>query len=118
MSNVWLKFKIWTKALFFSAILLYALLFLWKNSGRTVSIWVWFGREAIPQLLVLVFVTFASGVVLTLLVKTLWRTIRQIKEATARGRQTQLEKDLADMKSKAAMLQTRPDPNKPIDPVL
>lgn len=118
MSNVWLKFKIWTKALFFIALVLYAFLFIWTNAGTTVEIWIWFGRKAAPQLLVFAFVTFTSGVVLTLLVKTLWRTIRQIKEASERSRQTQMEKELADIKTKAAMLQTRPDPNKPIDPVL
>lgn len=116
MTNVWLKFKIWTKALSFIGLLLYCFLFIGKNVGTTVEIWVWFNRKATPQLLVFAFVTFISGVVLTLLVKTLWRTIRQIKEASERSRQTQMQKELADIKTKAAMLQTRPDAQPPADP--
>ncbi len=107
VNNMWLKIKIWTKGIVFGAMLVYALLFIFNNVNKGAKLWFWFGREPETPLLVLVVACFGLGVVLTLLVRTILGTIRQIRELRARTRAERLEQEVADMKSKAAMLQTK-----------
>ena len=110
MGNLWLKFKIWTKVILFAAVVLYTLLFLYNNSGadKHFSLWIWFNHAPDRPILVFIFFTFMAGVVVTVLVRTIWKTVAQVREARRRNRQDKLERDIADMKSKAAKLQTRP----------
>jgi uncharacterized integral membrane protein len=110
MNNLWLKVKVWSKLVLFVLGAAYLLLFFLNNSGQSVRLWVFFGHEypAIP-LLLLVFVTFAVGVVIMLLIGTIRNTIRQVRELRQRGRAAKLERDMADMKAKAGRLQTRPE---------
>ena len=108
MGNIWLKIKVWTKAIIVSALVLYALLFVLKNSEKPVTFWFWFGRQYDTSLLVLVFFTFLAGIVATVLVRTSFVTIRQIREIKARNRSEKLARDVEEMKSKAARLQTKP----------
>ena len=112
MTNVWLKIKIWFKLLLFGLIAIYILLFLFKNYDRQITIWLWFteGGTYTSSLLVLVFGVFVISVIGTLLTSTIWRTVRQIREAGARSRTQRLEKAIAEMNAKAAKLQIRPEP--------
>ena len=105
--NLWLKIKIWAKVMTFSVIALYVLAFVLKNSGESVPLWIWFGPEKQVALLVLLLTTFLTGVIGTLLVRTIFKTMRQIREAGERGRSQKLEREIADMKAKAGRLQTR-----------
>lgn len=105
---MWLKVKIWTKGILFGALLLYALLFIFNNVNKGAKLWLWFGREPDTPLLVLVSLCFMLGVLLTLLVRTILTTIRQIRDLRTRSRTERLEREVADMKSKAAMLKTKP----------
>jgi len=115
MTNVWLKFKIWFKLVLFGMIALYILLFLLNNTGKTVQLWLWFGEGGtyISSILALVFGVFVISAVGTLLTSTIWRTVRQIREAGARSRTQRLEKAIAEMNAKAAKLQIRPEPEAP-----
>ncbi|MGH7179270.1 MAG: hypothetical protein ACREJC_17970, partial [Tepidisphaeraceae bacterium] len=115
-SNVWLKIKIWTKSVVIGALVVYALLFILNNSGQSVKFWYWFRHEYETSMLVLVLLTFAAGIVGTLLVRTVLTTMRQIRESRARTKTVRMERDLAEMKSKAAMLQTRAAPSTPAVP--
>ena len=110
MNDLWLKVKIWTKGIIFGLILLYALFFI-INNGTTAKVWFWFGEagKAETPLLVMLFVTFLLGVLMTILVRTTIKTIQQFRELKARNRTERLEREVADMKSKAARLQTRPE---------
>jgi len=110
---MWLKVKIWTKTIVVGALVLYALLFILQNSGQAVKFWYWFGREYETSMLVLILITFLAGVVGTLLVRTTISTLRQIREARARSRTDRLEREVADMKTKAAMLKTKSAPEPP-----
>jgi lysylphosphatidylglycerol synthetase-like protein (DUF2156 family) len=112
MSNVWLKFKIWFKVILFGLIALYIILFLLNNHGTSVKLWLWFGEGGTYErsVLELTFAVFVISVIGTLLTSTIWRTVRQIRDATARSRAQKLERAIADMNAKAAKLQTRPDP--------
>ena len=105
--NLWLKIKIWTKVLAFTVVALYVLLFLYNNSDKRVQIWVWFKHTQDRNALLLVIIAFLTGVIGTLLTRTIFKTIRQIREATERGRSQKLEKAIAEMNAKAARLQTR-----------
>ena len=118
MGSIWLKIKIWTKVLLFAAVVIYLMLFMLKNSGETKHfvLWIWFGHEPDRPILVFIFFTFLAGVVVTILVRTIWKTVAQVRDVRRRNRQDKLERDIADMKSKAARLQTRAtigDPNAP-----
>jgi hypothetical protein len=106
MTNTWLKIRIWTKIIIVFLFALYGIIFLISNSGKTVDVWIW-GRYDIG-LLPLIFFTFLFGVVTAILVRTTFRTIKQIQELRGRNRSEQLNRDIAEMKAKAERLQTRP----------
>lgn len=104
---MWLKIKIWTKGLIVGALVLYALLFILNNSGQSVKFWYWFRHEYETSMLVLIVLTFLAGVIGTLLVRTTISTVRQVRESRTRSRTARLEREVAEMKSKASMLQTK-----------
>jgi len=109
MGNVWLKIKVWSKVAFVSALVIYALFFILKNSGQSVKFWFWFFKEPYEtSLLVLVFSTFLAGVIATILVRTSFKTVRQIRELQARNRSERMARDVEEMKEKASRLQTKP----------
>jgi uncharacterized integral membrane protein len=108
MQNLWLKIKVWTKITIASVIGVYLLIFVMKNGGRQAKFWYWFNHDYDTSLLSLVFFAFLIGGLATILATTTFRTIRQIREIRARSRSEKLVAEVADMKAKAAMLQTRP----------
>ena len=111
MGNLWLKIKVWTKVLLLAAVIVYAALFVVRNSERTATFWYWFDRpEDASQTTVLRLVLFAflTGVVGTLLVRTTFVTLRQMREMRQRSRTERMQRELEDMKAKAAMLRTKP----------
>jgi hypothetical protein len=108
MANLWLKIKIWTKVAIASLIGLYVLAFVVKNGGRQAKFWYWYDHDYETSLLKLVFFAFLAGAIVTILLETTIRTISQIKQLRSRSRSAKLEQEVADMKMKAAMLQTRP----------
>jgi uncharacterized integral membrane protein len=123
---MWLKIKVWTKIVVASALGLYALIFIIKNTSQQVKFWWWFGREENASVLLLTAVAFVVGVLVAVLVRTTWKTVTQIRELQRRARQQRNERDLAEMKSKAGMLRTRPtaadaavatEPTRPFDEV-
>jgi uncharacterized integral membrane protein len=108
MSNLWLKIKVWTKIGAFALVVIYLLLFIGLNSNQDINIWVWFGQTKHPTLLELIVMLLFAGMVTTLLARMAYRTIRQIREIRDRNEAAQMSKDLAEMKAKADMLQTKP----------
>jgi uncharacterized integral membrane protein len=110
MGNLWLKIKIWTKISIAGLIALYLLIFILKNGGENARFWWWFGREYQGPMLYLIVFAFLIGGLVAILATTTFRTMRQIKELRARNRSEKLEREISDMKTKAAMLQTRPVP--------
>jgi uncharacterized integral membrane protein len=108
MQNLWLKVKIWTKVGIAVLIAVYVLIFVLKNGDQKATFWFWFGREYSGSLLSLVFFAFLIGGLVAILATTTLRTIRQIRELRARNRTAKLEAEVRDMRTKAAMLQTKP----------
>jgi uncharacterized membrane protein len=105
---MWLKIKVWTKVILFGLLALAVLVFLINNVNKPVTIWLW--NDYTTTLLRFAFVTVLVSVIGTILVGTTFKTIRQVRELRSRARTDKLERDLADMKSKASMLQTKPKP--------
>lgn len=108
MGNFWLKFKIWTKFAVVAAGFIYVILFVYFNASQTVHFWYWFRHQPQTNLLLLVFCSFLAGVIASFLARTTFRTIRQVRDMRTRGRMQRLDREMADMRSKAAMLQTKP----------
>ena len=104
MNNLWLKIRIWTKVTLFGVVAIYLILF-FVNNGREVTLWLWPGESGLTRasLLVLLPVVFMLGVIVTLLVRTIWKTLSQVKELKRR----KSERDAAEVVSRAARLRTR-----------
>lgn len=107
MGNLWLKIKVWTKGITAGLVTIYAFLFMYNNSD-TANVWWWFNRRFQSSTLVLIVIAFLAGVLATILVRTMFTTIRQIRSLSDRSRSQRIERELADMKEKAARLQTKP----------
>ena len=86
MGSLWLKIKVWTKVIVFFGLLSYAALFIVMNSARQVKPWFWFGHDPDTSVLILVLCAFLTGVVGTILLRTTFKTLRQVREMRERGR--------------------------------
>lgn len=108
MTNLLLKIKIWTKGIIFGVLLLYVLVFIFKNQGYPATMWVAPYRAIESTVLLVAFFAFLAGVVVTILVRTSMATIRQVRELQERSRSAKLERTVQDMQNKAAMLRAKP----------
>jgi MFS superfamily sulfate permease-like transporter len=108
MNEIWLSIKAWTQRLILAALVIYAGLFIYKNNSESVKFWFWFDRIHSTTVFLLSAGAFAAGIVFAILVSTALKTVKQIRDLRSRGRQEKIERDVSDMKAKAAMLQTRP----------
>jgi len=104
---MWLKIKVWTKVVLFSLVLLYALLFIWMNGDKTATFWYWPKHEPQWPVLFLTLGAFLTGVIVTILLRTTFKTISQVRELKSRSRAQRLQREVDQMKTKAAMLRTR-----------
>jgi uncharacterized integral membrane protein len=112
LGNFWLKIKVWTKITIGVALFLYGIVFLYQNGSRPVKPWFWIGREPDTSVLVLVLCAFLVGVIGTILFRTTIKTIRQLRNLAERTRAERLEREVADMRTKAAMLRSRASPER------
>jgi uncharacterized integral membrane protein len=111
MQNLWLKIKIWTKITVFTILFIYVILFLANNANKNLTVWYWISDEYPTTVVRLIVITLLAGVAGTLLVGTVTRTIRQIRELRNRARMSQMQQDVDHLKSRANMLQTKPIPS-------
>lgn len=109
MGNFWLKVRIWIKVALLALVLLYVLFFVYKNAKEPVKLWYWYNRQPQTTVLMLALCSFLAGVVGTLLVRTTYSTIRQVNELKDRQRAQRLDRAVADMHAKAAMLRSKPE---------
>ena len=108
MNEIWLSIKSWTQRLLLAALVIYAALFVFKNNSEGVKFWFWFDHIHTTTVFILTASAFAAGIIFAILVNTALKTLRQIRDLRSRSRQEKIERDISDMKTKAAMLQTRP----------
>ena len=115
MENLWLKIKIWTKIILFTLVVTYLIIFICENANQELKIWFWFTREPInTTALEVIPITLLAGVMGTLIVRMAFRAMRQIRELQKRNATARLDREVAELKAKAAMLQTKP--NTPQEP--
>ena len=110
MANLWLKIRIWTKIIVISVLVLYVIVFVYNNAQNPVKIWYWFGRSPETNLLLVVLCSFLAGVIVAFLARTTVKTINQVQELKDRARTQKMDRDMADIRAKAAMLQTKQTP--------
>jgi uncharacterized integral membrane protein len=113
MNNLWLKIKLWTKIAICSFVAIYLLVFIIKNTGPEITFWYWYNREIKASMLLLVSVSFLTGILVAILARMMFKTARQISAMRNAARTEKLEREVADMKAKAAMLQTKTAPQGP-----
>jgi uncharacterized integral membrane protein len=116
MNDTWLKLKFWTKVTITALVTLYIAIFIAKNSERSAQFWYWFRRDYQIPILILAAFSFLAGAVSVVLIRTTYRTVRQLRDLRSRSRTEKLEREIADMKSKAAMLQTKSPTTQPTPP--
>ena len=108
MGGLLLRIKVWTKVALFALLTVYVLAFIFKNIGPRVDLWVWFFTPPINlSVLLLALVSLLIGVLGTVLSRTTYKTIRQLRDLRDKTRAQRLEREVADMRSKAAMLRSR-----------
>ena len=129
MANFWIKTKFWTRVVVFGVCALYVLIVLAVNwnvrvMGRVSLLFTEFDQ---PRVLVVVLFTALASLVGFWLIRTIFKALRQWRAIQEKSRTARLERDMADMKAKAGMLQTRDAattaatptgafPVKPVDP--
>ncbi len=107
MNEIWLSIKSWAQRLVLAALVIYAGVFVYKNSQQPVSFWYWYNHSRSTTVFILTAAAFAAGMIFMVLLSTAIKTLRQIRDLRSRSRHEKMERELADMKAKAAMLQTR-----------
>ena len=109
MGNFWLKLKIWTKVIAIALAAVYLTFFTINNSERPAQFWFFFGagREVTTSVLKLVLIAFISGVIVTILIRTTFRTIGQIRELKQRQATEKREREFEELKDKAGMLRSK-----------
>ncbi|HZZ41729.1 MAG TPA: hypothetical protein VFE58_02225 [Tepidisphaeraceae bacterium] len=107
MSNTWLKIKVWTKLTIFFLVLIYLLIFVSKNSSQHVEFWYWYNGIWPTSLLYFTFFTFLAGIVVTLLARTIYKTVGQFRELRHRSDQDRRDRELRELQAKTTALETR-----------
>ena len=113
MANTWLKIKMWTRLTLISAVILYLLLFIFKNRNNDIKIDFVFKEYTDLNILLVVLFTAIFSIFGWWLLKTVLRALRQIKEINRKGKMERLEREHSDMIAKASKLQTRTEPAQP-----
>ena len=103
MNDTWLKIKAWTKGIVAVLLLVYLVLFLFKNTND-IYFWYWFGHAPHVTSAFLAVVSFAAGSVFTVVIWTTLRTMRQVRNVGAGRRLQKLEREVAEQRARAAVL--------------
>jgi hypothetical protein len=112
MGSTWLKIKLWTKVVVLGAAALIIIITLSRNWDTRVTLDFWFHKYD-ERLLLVLLLTSVFSIFGWWVFKTIFRTLRQFREANDRIRLERIEREQAEMKAKAAKLQTRPEPAEP-----
>jgi uncharacterized integral membrane protein len=112
---MWEKFKFYTKVILFSLLALYLLVVVILNWSIAVNgpLRLVFTEFENPRILMVMLITGVLSIVAWWLIRTIFKTLRQFRTLRERSRTARLEKEVADMKAKAGMLQTREIPPAP-----
>jgi uncharacterized integral membrane protein len=101
MNDLWLKIKLWTKVIITGIAALFFLVFLFKNSGVPIQIWLWNVYQT--TLLRLIFYVFVGGILTAFMAQTTVKTLYQFRTLRARAATARAEQQLADLKAQQAV---------------
>jgi hypothetical protein len=106
---MWEKLKFWTRVTLFGALALYLLIVMILNWGLVVDgkLRLVFTEFEKPRVLLVLVVTAVLSVFAWWLIRTIFKTLHQLRSLRERSRTAKLEKEVAEMKAKASMLNTR-----------
>jgi uncharacterized integral membrane protein len=108
--TTWQKIKFWTKWTILGLLILYIVLLLTWN-GRNVDVWVFFGQPLISApVWVLMISSFLAGSLVTIVGGWMFRGYLLLKKKQQEKTTRHLADEIADMKRKAEMLQTKESP--------
>jgi|SRR5271154_3081066 len=82
MNDTWVKVKIWIKLCVIALVILFIGLFILENNSTRVDVWIF--KVYRPTVLELLIAVFLFGVIVTLLAKPTYHTIRQIGQLRAK----------------------------------
>ena len=109
MKSSWLKIKMWTKVSVFGAVAIYLAAFVLLNRNAFISPaldFVFKKYESVNALLVLLL-TGVFSIFGWSLFRTIFKTLRQMRDVNRRTHLERIEREHTDMVAKAAKLQTR-----------
>ena len=111
MNTSWLKFKVWTKFILIAIIVIYLIAFVLINRNAEISpaLDFVFKKHERPNALLVLLLTGIFSVIGWWLFRTVFKTLRQLRDVRRRAHLERIEREHADMVAKAAKLQTRPE---------
>jgi hypothetical protein len=106
---MWEKLKLWTRAIIFGVLALYVLIILAVNwelrlDGTLQLMFIQFVK---PRVLSVLLVTAVVSLIGWWLLRAVIKTVRQVQSVRERSRTAKLEKEVAEMRAKASMLQKK-----------
>jgi len=110
--SIWQKIWFWTKLGLGALVVIHTVLFIVLNMNVRVqpTLSLIYTRYESPSVLWVVMWTAVLSVVGWWLFRAVYKTLRQMQDAYDRQSKQKMERDVADMQEKVAMLQTRADP--------
>jgi hypothetical protein len=111
MKTTWLKIKLWIKVTVFSVIALYVIGFIIANRNARVdpSLDFLFKKYDNANVLLVLLLTGVLSIFGWWLFKTVFKTIRQMRDVKRRAHLERIEREHAEMIAKAAKLKMRPE---------
>ena len=109
MSSIWQKLWFYTRITFLSLIGIFVIVFILLNLQAVIEpkVSLVFTSYDRPRLLVVLFLTSFLSILGWWLTWTIVRTVRQIRDGRDRAKVERLQREVDDMKLKAARLQTK-----------
>jgi hypothetical protein len=111
MNSTWLKIKVWTKFTLITIVVLYLIAFILLNRTAVIDTHLHFVFKSYerPNALLVLLLTGIFSIFGWWLFRTVFKTVRQIRDVRRRAHLERIEREHADMVAKAAKLQTRPE---------
>ena len=112
MNTFWQKFLAGLRLVVLAILLIHIVLFVILNISAVVDTRLSLIYKAYdrPNFLLVMLLTSIISIFGWWLLRTTLKTMRQFSNSRTRSRTTKLERDMADIRTKAAMLQTKPTP--------
>jgi hypothetical protein len=109
MGTFWEKLKFWAKVILFGVAALYVLIVVMLNWGLVIEgeLNLLFAKYQRPHVLTVLIVTAVLSIFGWWLFRTVFKALRQWQRLQDKSRTVKLEREVAEMKAKAGMLQTK-----------